>query len=70
MVASVKMTVFWDVAPCSLTEIDQGFRGASASIIGAMMEAVSTSQTLVSFCETTWRNIPEDSHLHVKGVAK
>jgi hypothetical protein len=24
----LKMTVFWDVAPCSLIEIDQCFRGA------------------------------------------
>jgi hypothetical protein len=27
-VASMKMTVFWDVTPCSLVEIDQRFRGA------------------------------------------
>jgi hypothetical protein len=25
--ASIKMTVFWDVAPCSLVEIDRRFRG-------------------------------------------
>jgi hypothetical protein len=25
--ASTKVTVFWDVAPCSLVEIDRGFRG-------------------------------------------
>jgi hypothetical protein len=39
----------------------------AASIIGAMMmalmEAVSTSETSVSFCLTTRHNIPEDSHL-------
>jgi hypothetical protein len=28
-----------------------------------MMEAASTSETLVNFYETTWRNIPEDSRL-------
>jgi hypothetical protein len=33
------------------------------SIIRAMMEAVSTSETLVNFYET-WCNNPEDSHLH------
>jgi hypothetical protein len=27
-VASMKMTVFWDVAPCGSMEIDQRFRGA------------------------------------------
>jgi hypothetical protein len=32
-------------------------------IIALMMEAVSTSETLVNFYQTTWRNIPEDSHL-------
>jgi hypothetical protein len=29
-----------------------------------MMEAVSTSETFFIFYETTWHNIPEDSHLH------
>jgi hypothetical protein len=28
------------------------------------MEAVSTSETSVNFYQTTWRNIPEESHLH------
>jgi hypothetical protein len=32
--------------------------------IALMMEAVSTSETLVNFYKTTRRNIPEDSHLH------
>jgi hypothetical protein len=31
-----------------------------------MMEAVSTSETLVSVYHTTLRNIPEDSHLHTR----
>jgi hypothetical protein len=29
-----------------------------------MMEAAGTSETLVNFYLTTWRNIPEDSHPH------
>jgi hypothetical protein len=29
-----------------------------------MMEAASTSETLVNFYQTTRRNNPEDSHLH------
>jgi hypothetical protein len=29
-----------------------------------MMEAASTSETSVNFYQTTWRNNPEDSHLH------
>jgi hypothetical protein len=28
-----------------------------------MMEAVSTCETLTYFCQTTQRNIPEDSHI-------
>jgi hypothetical protein len=31
-----------------------------------MMEAASTSETSVNFYKTTWRIIPEDSHLHIK----
>jgi hypothetical protein len=38
----------------------------AASIIRAMMEAVNTSETSVSFYQTTWRSIPEDSHLHTR----
>jgi hypothetical protein len=49
------MTVFWYVAPCTLVEI------------ALMMEAVSTSETSVSFYQTTRHNIPEDSHLHTRG---
>jgi hypothetical protein len=32
--------------------------------ITLIMEAVSTSETLVNFYEITGRNIPEDSHRH------
>jgi hypothetical protein len=53
------MTVFWDVAPSSLAEIDRHFRGACS----LMMAAVSTSETSINFYETTRRNIPEDGHL-------
>jgi hypothetical protein len=45
--ASMKMAVFWVVAPC----------------ISLMMEAASTSETSVNFYQTTWRNNPEDSQL-------
>jgi hypothetical protein len=33
-----------------------------------MMEAValSTSETSLSLCEATWRNIPEDSYLYIR----
>jgi hypothetical protein len=41
------MTVFWDVAPCSL-------------MITLIMEAASTSKMPVNFYQTTRRIIPED----------
>jgi hypothetical protein len=50
-----------DVAPCSLVEIYRSFR-----LIALMMEAVSTSETSVNFYQTTGRNAPEDSHLHIR----
>jgi transposase-like protein len=31
-----------------------------------MMEAVSISETSVNFYQTTRRNIPEDSHFHIR----
>jgi hypothetical protein len=56
------MTVFWDVFPCSLLEIDRCFRGSSA----LMKEAVKTSETFVSFYQTTRFNIQENSDLHIR----
>jgi hypothetical protein len=38
----------------------------TASIIALMMEAVRTSETSVSFYQTTLHNIPEDSRLHTR----
>jgi hypothetical protein len=61
----MKFRHFWDVAPCSRVEVDRRFRGASASIIRAVMEAVRTSETSVNFNMTTWRYIPEDSKLPI-----
>jgi hypothetical protein len=69
-----KIALFWDVAPCSVVEIDRRFRDAyclyhhrhvdPSTIKAMMMEAESTSETSVSFYQTTRLNIPEDSHLH------
>jgi hypothetical protein len=36
----------------------------AASIITLMIEAVSSSETLVNIYQTTQFNMPEDSHLH------
>jgi hypothetical protein len=64
----------WDVAPCGLVEINRRFSGAHcfhhqgdewSALIALMMEAVSTSETSVDFYQTTKRNIPKDSNLHI-----
>jgi hypothetical protein len=64
----IHMTVFWDDSSCSLVEVYQRFRGACCLCHpGAlMMEAASTSETLVNFYQTTGRIIPEDSYLHAR----
>jgi hypothetical protein len=45
-----KFRVFWDVAPCSYVEVDRCFRGAYL-----MIEAVSTSETSISFNDATYQ---------------
>jgi hypothetical protein len=60
--ASMKMIVFWVVAPCSLVEVYQLFRGACC-LHHQGNEPASTSETLVNFYQTTRRYNPEDSHL-------
>jgi hypothetical protein len=60
----MKMTVFWYDAPRSLVHIDRRFRGAYC-FIALLMEAVNTSETSVNICQTTRRNIPEDSHVYL-----
>jgi hypothetical protein len=59
----IKMTVFRNIAPCSLVDIDQCFRGAYCLIIALIMEAVSCFDMSVSFYQITQHNILEDSHL-------
>jgi hypothetical protein len=58
MAASKKMAVFWVVAPCSLAA------SIISVIITLMMEAASTSETLVNFYQTARHYNPEDSNLH------
>jgi hypothetical protein len=45
----MKMAVFWVVAPCSLVEVYQRFRGPCClhHQIALMMEAARTSETVV-----------------------
>jgi hypothetical protein len=42
----------------------------SASITILMMEASSTSKTLVNFYQTAWHNNPEYSHLNFRELQK
>jgi hypothetical protein len=61
----VKITAFWDNAPCSLVEVDQCFGGASIiKDIALMMEAVRTLETSVHFNETTRRYNPEGCNFY------
>jgi hypothetical protein len=59
MVASMKTAIFLDDALCSLEGLPDVSEELTAPII-------STSETSVKFHQTTWRNIPEDSHLQLK----
>jgi hypothetical protein len=57
----MKMTDFWDVASCSLVEVDRSYRGEL--FIALMMEALRASETSVYFNGTTRRYIPESCDL-------
>jgi hypothetical protein len=61
----MKMAVFWVIAPCSLVEVYERFRGPCClQHQGALkIEAARTSETLVNFYQTTRRYNPEDSRL-------
>jgi hypothetical protein len=54
----MKMTVSQDVAPCSMAEVYQSFRGV---LITLMMEAANTSETSVKY-QITRHKIPEKSN--------
>jgi hypothetical protein len=59
------MTVFWDLVPCSLIEIDWHFRGTyhphhQGDVITLIMEAVGTSETPINFYKTIKCKIPEN----------
>jgi hypothetical protein len=57
----LKIAVFWDVAPCSLSDIDRRFSTNTLT-----KESVSSSQTLVSIYHSTRCYIPPDSHLQTR----
>jgi hypothetical protein len=57
---SAKMAVVWVVAPCSLVEVYQRFRGPCC----LHHQGERASETLVNFYQTTRHYNSEDSHLH------
>jgi hypothetical protein len=64
-----KMTVLWVVAPCSLVKFYRRFRRVCClhhQGDDLMIEAASTSEASVIFYQTTRRDNPEDSHLHIR----
>jgi hypothetical protein len=58
--ASMKTTVFWVVAPCSLVEVYRSFGGECS----LHYQGVQTSETSVKSYQTTWRTNPKGRHLH------
>jgi len=55
--------MFWDIMLCSVAEIYQLMETA-ASVFTAE-EVTGSSKTLISFYQTTYHDIPQDSSLHI-----
>jgi hypothetical protein len=66
------MTAFWDVAPCSLMEVNRRFRYAHCLQlqIALMMEALRTYETSDNFYEPARRNISESFNLHTEKLTE
>jgi hypothetical protein len=54
----MKIALVWDGAEC------YNFRGSSRFSYRYGMDAVGSSETLVSVCQSTWQNIPKDDVRH------
>jgi hypothetical protein len=71
LVVTMKMAVFWAIAPCRPVWIYQRFRdlycfhqqSIDEALIALMVEAIQTSETLVNTYQSTWCYNPGDSHL-------
>jgi hypothetical protein len=59
------MSGFWELALCSLVEVDRRFRDVVTSITLTMKE-VSTSETSICFYKATWGNVSEGCHLRTR----
>jgi hypothetical protein len=49
-----------------LIDVLEVITASTTLAIGRAMEAVSTSETSIDFCETTRRSIPEYSHVYTR----
>jgi hypothetical protein len=63
-VAWNKFTDVSDVLTASIIGVNSLFTLMIEAVM--MMEEVSTSETSVNLFEIKWRNIPEDSHIHIR----
>jgi hypothetical protein len=63
----MKMTAFWDIAPCSLIVVDWHIRVVYCLHHQGLDDGgVHTSEMSVYYNETTQCNIPEGYHFHTR----
>jgi hypothetical protein len=65
----MKMALFWNIVPCGVVDAGRRFRGAyslATLFFALMMEAVSSSETLLSIYQVTLRNVQQYilHHIH------
>jgi hypothetical protein len=69
VLTAASMMIFWDMAPCSLVELDQRFRGAYClHYQGDDGGSTRPSETSVYFYETTLRHVPKGCNLNNETV--
>jgi hypothetical protein len=62
MAESMKIVVFWVVAPCKSSHVSEVLAASTICVIIALMiEAAGTFETSVNFYQTTQHNNPENS---------
>lgn len=51
---------------CELTDVSEVLAASIYRATALMTEVVTSSETSINFYQTTWRNMPEDSHIHAR----